>query len=312
MDDVKWGLVTTFLGPSSDILKFAAYHLDKGAHRLFIFLDDPDSDAYAPLKAHSKIRVFACDTAHWKKLGGKRPVKHQVRQSRNATYAYRRKQDIAWLGHIDVDEFLVTDAPVGRHLGKLADDAICARMRPMEQLAGDGTAFKAFLPSGPARKALVAQLYPTYGSYLRAGFLSHVAGKIFVRTGLQDMHLRIHNAFQGDDMNPGEVELPGIDLAHCHAKTWDDWMASYQFRLEQGSYRSEIPSVHSTEKGGLTIHEMFSAIEAHDGAAGLRAFYDEVAGDSPELRARLEDHGALRLIDLDLDATVARHFPQIT
>ena len=177
MTEPKWGLVTTFLGPSADILRFAAYHLEKGAHRLFIYLDDPDSESYGPLKAHPKIRVQACDDAHWKKLGGKRPVKHQVRQSRNATQAYNRRQEVDWLAHIDVDEFLVTDAPVAWHLSKLPDTAICARMRPMEQLAGEGTAFKAFLPSGPAREALVARLYPTYGAYLKAGFIAMSRGK---------------------------------------------------------------------------------------------------------------------------------------
>lgn len=311
MTDVKWGVVTTFLGPTADVLKFAAFHLDAGAHRLYIYLDDPDSDAYSTLKNHPKIRVAACNAAHWKKLTGKRPVKHQVRQSLNATHAYGRKQDVDWLTHIDVDEFLITDTPVDRVLGKLPDTTVCARMRPMEQLAGDGTAFKAFLPPGPTRDTLVSKLYPTFGPYLKGGFLSHVAGKLFVRTGLPDITLRIHNTFQNDIMNPGEAELPSIDLAHCHAKTWEDWIKAYDYRLEAGSYRAELPPVNAAGAGEMTMHMLFKTIEADSGDAGLRAFYDEVAADSPEMRTRLDAHGALRLIDLDLAAKVARHFPEI-
>jgi hypothetical protein len=62
----RWGVVATILAPTLDVLRFAAYHLDAGAHRLFIYLDDPESDAYALLKAHPKIRVHQCNDAHWK------------------------------------------------------------------------------------------------------------------------------------------------------------------------------------------------------------------------------------------------------
>ena len=76
---LRWGLVAKILAPTSDILRFVAYHLEAGAHRLYIYLDDPEADAYAPLKAHPKIRVQKCDDAYWAKVGGKRPTKHQVR-----------------------------------------------------------------------------------------------------------------------------------------------------------------------------------------------------------------------------------------
>ena len=49
-------------------------------------------------------------------------------------------------------------------------------------------------------------------------------------------------------------------------------------------------------------------IEAEGGEAGLRAFFNEVCADTPELRATLKAKGLLRLADLDLDAKVSRHF----
>ena len=58
-----------------DVLGFVAYHLERGAHRISIYLDAPDDATFAALKSHSKVRVTQTDTAYWDKKGG-RPAKH--------------------------------------------------------------------------------------------------------------------------------------------------------------------------------------------------------------------------------------------
>ncbi|WP_339637811.1 glycosyltransferase family 2 protein [uncultured Sulfitobacter sp.] len=304
----KWGLVATILAPADEIRRFAAYHLEAGAHRLYLFLDAENPEAFDSLKAHPKIRVVTCDDAYWQKLCGKRPQKHQVRQSQNATRAYNRADDVDWLIHMDVDEFLVAERPVGEVLAALPAAQKIARIRPMEALAGDATAFKAFIPNGPQRAQIVSELYPTYGEYVKGGFLSHLAGKVFVRTGMADVRLQIHNVFLNDAMIEGPEQQPGIDLAHLHAKSWPDWLAAYRYRLEKGSYRSDLAPNRPRDRGGLSMHELFSMIEAEGDEAGLRAFFNEVCADTPELRAILKAKGLLRLADLDLDAKVSRHF----
>ncbi|WP_299725190.1 glycosyltransferase family 2 protein [uncultured Tateyamaria sp.] len=307
-----WGLAATILAPPRDTLRFAAYHLDLGAHRLYIYLDADTPDAYNTLKSHPKIRVQTCDEGHWKRLCGKRPDKHQVRQTANATHAYNRRAEVDWLIHMDADEFLVPDGAVTDALATVPADVTSARVRPMELLGGSADAFKAFIPADGQRRAVVEQIYPTYGTHLKGGFLSHVAGKLFVRSGLDDISVRIHNAFQGDDILPDAAVLADIALAHCHAKSWEDWQAAYAYRLDKGSYRSELKPATKPEQGGLSLHDLFRSIEAEAGTAGLRAFYDEVVGDSADLRARLEAHGLLRIAALDLDGAVARHFPDVT
>lgn len=301
-----WGLSATILAPTADILHWAAFHLEAGAHRLHLYLDDNNTEAYHHLKAHPKIRVTLCDAAHW---NGKRPKKHQVRQSRNATRAYTRNPQVDWLIHMDVDEFLIAERPIADILGILPDDTLISRIRPMEQLAGDGSTFKAFIPNGPDRARIVAALYPTFGEYIKGGFLSHLAGKVFVRTGQPGMRVQIHNAFQHDTLIPGAEQQPGIDLAHCHAKTWEDWHTAYRYRLEKGSYRADLAPNQSRDKGGLSMHELFQMIEAEDGTAGLRAFFDEVCADTPALRTRLAAKNLLRHANTGLRATITSHFP---
>ncbi|MEX0368990.1 MAG: glycosyltransferase family 2 protein [Tateyamaria sp.] len=305
-----WGLSATILAPAQDILRFAAHHLELGAHRLYIYLDDDNRAAFDALKPHPKVRVQICDESHWARLGGKRPEKHQVRQTRNATQAYARRTEVDWLIHMDVDEFLVPDTPVSEMLSTLDARATSARVRPMELLGGSDDAYKAFIPASGQRSKIVNALYPTFGPYLTGGFLSHVAGKLFVRTGLPDVTVRIHNAFHGKTMMADAVELPHIALAHRHAASWSAWRAAYAYRLEKGSYRAELKPATRPEDGGQTLHDLFRQLYADKGEDGLSAFYDEVVGDSAALRARLDAQGLLRIAPLDLDGAVAKHFPE--
>ncbi len=306
-----WAIVATVLAPADEILRFVAYHLQAGAHRIYIYLDDENPAAFAALDAHPKVRVTQCNDAWWAQKANGRPQKHQARQTLNATHAYHRPAETDWLAHIDVDEFLVPDQPIAQILARVPADTTMTRIRPMEVLAGSGTAFKRFIPAGPNRNRIVRSLYPTFGDFVKGGFLSHLGGKVFVRTGLADVEFRIHNAFRGGSQITGIENQPGIDLAHFHARTWADWQASYRFRLTKGSYRAELAPNRPLQKGGLSIHQLLTMIEDEGGKAGLRAFFDEVCADTPDLRARLRAHDLLKEVALDLDSPLSTHFPNL-
>lgn len=301
----RWGVVATIKASTLETLEFAAYHLHLGAHRLFLYLDAADPLAYVHLKAHPKVRVTTCDATHWRKLGKPRPRKHQVRQALNATHAYGRAGEVDWLTHIDVDEFLWCERSVGSRLADLPADVTSARVRPIEALAGDGSAYKAFIPGGAYRDAIVQDLYPLYGAYVKGGFLSHLAGKVFVRTGLPDISLRIHNVYQGERENPHEAPLDDMDLCHHHVRNWDQWISAYKFRLQKGSYRM----ARLQGDAGLTLNRLLSAVERDRGVKGLRDVFEALCADTQDHRDRLAAKGLLRLRDLDLGEKRRRHFP---
>ncbi|RKF15022.1 glycosyltransferase family 2 protein [Roseovarius spongiae] len=308
----KWGIVATIRADARAILDFAAHHLDLGAHRLHVFLDEDCPQARAALEAHPRCRVTLTDAAFWAARRRPRPDKHQARQTMNATRAYRRRPGVDWLAHIDVDEFLLPEAPLARQLAALPAAAPTARMRPVEALAplpGDDPAqtwFKGCAPGQKLRNRQTAEIYPTYGAHLNGGFLSHVAGKIFVRTGIEGLSLRIHNAFLDGARIPNAHELPRTLLAHFHAPDWQTWQRAYRYRLRHGSYRAGLRGGGAE---GTAMNTLFSLIEREGGEAALRAFYDEVCTASPGLRARLAANGLLHRAALDLDAKRARHFP---
>ncbi len=313
MSDVKWGIVSTIKAPRHDVLGFAAYHLQRGAHRLYIYLDTSDAASFAALKAHPKIRVTQTDDAYWAKKGG-RPAKHQPRQTINAADAYAKRVEVDWLAHIDHDEFMVCDTPFVDQLSALDAACLCARIRPVEALEWTGSPkeprpFKGFALPMQERRKITEMLYPTYGAHLNGGFLSHVAGKMIYRTGIEGFSVKIHNAFLNDQQNPGQQELPQTRLCHLHGDTWEAWQASYAYRKSQGAYRAELNAPFDQGKGGKNMHSYLSEIEANGGPEALRAFYTEVCTARPDLLEGLSSHGLLHWHMLDLKAAIVEHFP---
>ncbi|MCB4454623.1 glycosyltransferase family 2 protein [Leisingera sp. McT4-56] len=306
--DVKWGIVSTIKADARTVLEFAAYHLDLGAHRLHIYLDEPNPEAYGHLKQHPKVRVTVCDSAYWKRHNRNRPAKHQFRQTLNATHAYERIQT-DWIAHIDADEFLWPETDLGQMLAALPGGIQSARVRPVEALAGRDGEFKAMVPKGPDRETEVRALYPAFGSFLKGGFLSHTTGKVFARTGLTNAELRIHNLFLDGEKAAATCELDQADLCHCHAASWEHWQSVYRFRLQRGSYRPGLSAGFSRLLGGLSAHELLSLIEEEHGAEGLRGFFDEVSARDPDVYRKLQDRGLLRIRRLGLEEKRQKHFP---
>jgi hypothetical protein len=234
-----------------------------------------------------------------------------VRQCLNATHAYARANDVAWLAHLDVDEFVLSDTSdsVAGILGALPAACLTARIRPMEALAVADpaepvAAFKLLSPPGPDSSAKLARLYPAHHHVLNRGFVSHVAGKLFVRTGLAGARLRIHNFRVDGQQNPGEIEPDKLSLAHLHSAHWAQWRAALDYRLARGSQRANLGA--GNRRGAL--HDHLSTLRAAGGDAALRGFFEDVCSDTPAHRARLAAEGLLRVHDLAPSAARGRVF----
>ncbi|MBN9889742.1 glycosyltransferase family 2 protein [Salipiger abyssi] len=307
---IRWGTVTTTNAALPEILDFAAWHLELGAHRIYLYLDADMPEAQAVLSAHPRLRVFRTDAAWWEKRNG-RPKKHQVRQGANARHANNRKPEVDWLAHIDTDEFLLPARPLAEQLAALPETCLCARVRPVEALAtapGEEVAFKAFHLDQSTRQRAAEACFAEWGRHLSGGFLSHVAGKLFFRPGTKGLQIRIHNVQLDGVSNPGEEPLPETELGHFHAADWGHFLRLYRFRMAQGSYRAELkPQVR--QSGAVNLHDLFAMIEAEGGETALRRFYEEVCTATPALIERLAAHGLLRRRRMDLPALRARHFP---
>ncbi|UZD91895.1 glycosyltransferase family 2 protein [Cognatishimia activa] len=319
MSRPTWGIVATIKAPTKDVLEFAAYHLDLGADDITIFLDDCNEATAEVLSKHPKIKCILTDQAHWEKTIGRRPVKHQVRQVRNASYYYRRAQHLDWVAHIDVDEFICAKESISDILADAAPDTRVLRMLPCESLGTDDrddldpsvTYCKAKLPGGPKGKQLEHLFYPQFGGVLKSGFVSHVVGKIFARTGMQEAKFGIHRIFENKEQQVEDVTSEAIELCHTHIQSWEKWLKIMEFRLSRGSYRAELEQSLNPASGRVQRHQLFTAL-TEGGNENLRAFYEEVCWATPRLREVLADHGYLREYQLDLTAKCEKHFPDFS
>ncbi|HSF64970.1 MAG TPA: glycosyltransferase family 2 protein [Paracoccaceae bacterium] len=291
-----WGLCTTVKAPADQVLAFVAHHLALGAARIWLHFDEPDDPAMAAVADLPGVESVACDDAYWHALMGRRPGKHQNRQSRNMQRVYALGA-LPWVAHIDVDEFLWPARPVADVLAGVPEDAPLIRMAPHEALHDPAlpddifTArhFRAAL-KGDGRAADRALVFADYAGLLPEGVLSHSAGKCFFRGGLRGMEPRLHGAFRWGERVRVDGFTPDIALLHFHAQDPVAWKDRLAFRIARGAYQYNPPLAEWL--GNAAQHE-------------VDAFYAAVQNAAPGTVAMLRSMGALITADLGLRARVA-------
>ena len=305
MTGLRWGICAQVKADQVAVETFVAHHLELGADRVAVYFDDPEDGAIAASLARfsPRIETHLCDTAHWQALNGRRPGKKTVRQTANATDAYRR-MPVDWMAHIDVDEFILPferAASVAALLAAVPPDEIILRLRPYEALSNpDGTPphqFRAPPEPGPQRAAIVQRLYGAQAVGLIDGVIAHSVGKCFFRTGVAGLTPKIHSG----QRNGARVDRAGFSadmaLLHYHAVDRDAWLAHVAYRAEHGAY------------SGRPARQAFYQTATE---ADLRAFHDAVQTAGPALLDRLAAEHLLLTAEPGLEASRDRLFGPLT
>lgn len=300
---LRWGTVSLVKAPLARIAAFAAHHLDMGADRIHLHLDEPQPEVLDFLARHPGIAVTTCDATWW--AGQKKPrmKTHQLRQAWIATQTYQTS-DLDFLAHIDVDEFILAPEGFKDRLAALPADIAAVHLPPAELLAGTTDLFKLTPADAGQEKAVLEDVYPNFGGHLRGGFISHREGKLIARCGLQGVRFGLHALLLNGHPASNRMALPEVRLGHAHAPDWQTFQRHLEFRLTQGSYRK-------TDDEVLGLHDILALLQEEDGEHGLRAFFAEVCEGNARLTAALEARGMLLRAPLDHDAKVKRIFGAI-
>ncbi|MDQ2066446.1 glycosyltransferase family 2 protein [Xinfangfangia sp. CPCC 101601] len=293
-----WGVVSTVKAPAEQIAAFVAYHLNLGAAQIWLYFDDPKDPALPRFANLPLVTATPCDEAHWQHLKG-RPDRHQNRQAKNARAAYRDCH-LAWLAHIDVDEFLHRARPesetISDILASLPPEQATLRVEPFEamhepSLPDDIFTARQFRGALKPRHAhLRGPVLGPYAQILPQAHLSHSNGKSFFRTGVAGLQLRLHSAFFKGERLAAPPFDRRLQLLHFHAQDRAAWLAALPFRLTRGAY------------------QYHPELQAHLQAAspeGIVSFYDHTQRLTPELAALLAEEGRLIEGRLNLRAAVA-------
>jgi Glycosyl transferase family 2 len=302
---LRWGVVSTIRAPLGDIARFAAYHLDLGARKIHVYLDEPDPRTVEFFSGRRDMRITTCNDDYWANKPQKARHNHQLRQAFNATRSYRRSR-LDWMAHIDVDEFILASVPISEILAAVPGDAAFARMRPAELLAQPdpwtGPAhFKLTRHELGLTKAVLETLYPDFGAFVPEGFLSYTGAKNFARTGLPQIRLGIHALLRKGVFVQNGHTLTTAHVGHAHAPSWEIFEAHFDFRMTRGSYRKK-------KHDPMKLRDVLELVLAEDGKPGLRRFYDQMCLASPKLLAGLAAHDMLLTARLDLNQKVQRWF----
>ncbi|WP_175570411.1 glycosyltransferase family 2 protein [Vannielia litorea] len=308
-----WAVVATVREPAELVLAFVAHHLELGAAKVLIYLDDPDDPLRPILRAKSGVNVVACNEDYWNKVnkGRGRPPNQNARQAINATTAYKKvKAD--YLLHLDADEFLHMARPFAEEVARLEADDIWLRVPAVERcwLAGDRSEhiFSGVFRHPIKQAPLVAKRI--YGEevapYLANGLAGSSHGKPLVRTG-HKVQLQVHAA-KLPGKNSGwapHKKATGLHVLHFDGLTPLHWAAKTLRYAEQGD---EVIDHLLHEERALQVRHVRDNIGS---MPELLRFFRKITGLTPEQARALTEHGRLSAMKIDPEAAMRRAFPEI-
>jgi hypothetical protein len=88
---------------------FIEYYQHIGAIKIFIYFDDPKDENYNIVKDMENVQAILCNDEYWQKEGRSESIEKRQMINSNHAITLCREQNIAWLLHIDVDEFIYLD-----------------------------------------------------------------------------------------------------------------------------------------------------------------------------------------------------------
>ncbi|WP_216671321.1 glycosyltransferase family 2 protein [Mangrovicoccus sp. HB161399] len=270
----SWATVSTTINPTPEIHAFADFHLAAGASHVFIYLDRPDHDFPGERGPDPRVTVVRCDDAYWAATTWKtRPERFQHRQDQNATDAYRRCRQ-GWLAHIDIDEFLFSEEPLCRLLGDVPEDELSVRAEPWELLLPIDprtpvTYFRGRVGMTEQRRGLHHRAFPKFWNDVPSGFLSHIDGKVIVRTGVPDLIFGVHRARMNGSEKLKPRQMRKLMLAHCPNRDRETFASKAKYRMYHGAYRP-----FGDERKQRIFDMLERQLDLH-GEDGMRAVFDE-------------------------------------
>ena len=264
----RWAVVATVNEPPVLVQSFVAWHLSLGAAEIFLYFDRPDDPVADFFLALPQVHMIRCDDRHWQALG-RRPVKHEVRQSQNATQAYERT-GCDWLVHMDADEFLWPTGNVADHLAA-ADTLADGLAVPVAERIYDGTARCSSIYDGLFRRPFSSTMkdgHPIFDNShgaLSRGLTGHTIGKAFARTG-RHLRIAIHRPRLPNQKRivPMISRAAGLELLHFDGLTPLHWMAKFLRAAHLQPRAVQTPPPHRLKQMQAVLEAPNEALELHD------------------------------------------------
>ena len=307
----SWAVVMTVNEPLSLVLSNVRWHLATGAQEVWVFLDDPQDAVAGPLSAVAGCHVISCDDAHWARhmQERERPASQMRRQTVNANVA-RRRMGADWLFHIDADEFIWQDSPLGAELAAgIAPQTevnlpVLERLFPHDQAQArlfDGR----FRATSDLAQAEAAQAFGAFASFMKRGQYSHGAGKSGVRKD-DGLRLGVHNA----TMRKGKrLVRSARHISQAARLLHFDGVTPLHWLLKVLRYSITAPDVQRSILQPHRMAQMDWMVERSETLEAACAAHAVLFAATPDRCARLAQFGVLQDIPFDPEGVVGPDLP---
>lgn len=302
----SWGIVSTVCEPAALLVAFAAHHLELGAARVHLYLDQPNPGLRALIGHDPRVVLVDAGPEHYRRaLGRRRPQGINRRQIVNANHA-AATSDVDWLFHLDADEFL-TGADPAAELAAVPAGTLGFRVQNGERVfvAGgpeasvfDGAMVMPVPRPGQLRKLRGGDM----ARYTMHGLMGHVLGKSALRLG-HGAEIGIHAA----RLPPGSAHRASrLRLCHFDGMTRLHWVSKMLRHIDNRMIYDGARGRSDYRTRQLVALRMLGG----DMAAAL-AFHDRLRVIGPRLAWKLRRRGILCETGVAPEAAIARQYPTL-
>lgn len=299
MDDTepRAAIVSTVKAPLDQLLTWVGHHRRVGFERFFLFFDDPDDRAIAPVGALPGVQAVPCGPGWWSGEESGRPPQLVARQRVNLHRGMEAAREAGqhWVAHIDADELVRPLRPLPALLsGQLADALRLDLREAVSERTDYASIFDARtfkVPPGrlqhAAARLLGCRRAIRHGDFFRG----HRESKTLVRLGGRVRRMGIHKPLECEA--GARIEWTDeIQLLHFDCIGFEDWNAKWSDRLNGDSFGRGIRPARQAQFADYVD-------AARQGLEARRELFRETQMIPSREAAILHRLGLLETIDLD-------------
>jgi Glycosyl transferase family 2 len=301
MQDDSLTIVTVAKEPLKVMLRFVAWHRERGADHIRIYLDDPDDPVIPALEGVDYLTLIRCTPEFWGSVGVDPQDRFTKRQNAALTHGYRATP-AGWVGVIDADELFYSQSrPLKTFLAKLPRKTRAVRFATAEIVHSDapGQHFRTMMDKKQAHT-----LYGHAAGLIKrnGGLVGHTEGKSIIRAGLNVSQIRQHFPEDQDGVQITDLMVghdAGCFLLHLIDEGYDSWRGKLDWRMNSWGFSGRmLAGLQELQDNEADTEDEF------------RKLYMNLHHFSAEQIAQLQGYRTYLTVPEDLMAPARRLFPE--
>lgn len=279
-DSGTWAVVATVRAPRVMVDKFISHYRNLNATEIHIFFDDPNVVDFDSIHlSDSRVNVYICDEKLWSQRQGAypllidgRPNNVEGRQFSNYL-SIQKTSEMSWILNVDVDEFLLSNQPLGIVLKNVPANIFMLGARTLEAVyqsypdLNSMYSVKYFKNTYTKNAEFVKGEFDAELIANEHGFWGHRHGKGFFRREEKIKKLSCHYPTPLNQNLLQKFQHKDIELLHYECMTFELFNEKRVRRIEGSSLTTRISANNRARL------EYFKRIYERLGIEGARDLY---------------------------------------